>query len=316
MKKKLVGFLGAGALVLVFSLFSGSTQAGLNFGGPVVSLPEEDVLLGVYDPNQAFRQAPVGIEQVFISWRRNDAREFTSAVEGIRQGGRLPLVTIEPWPFEIYGLTQRTLLKDIVNGRYDRSIRLLAQAAAAQSPQVILMRWGHEMELTGLYPWSQKDPEGYISAYRHFVEIFREEGTTNVQWVWSPAGNRSCQLYWPGAEYVDFIGVATLASEEWDRNAGFVETRSFATLMREKYRNVQEYGKPIIAAEVGVSMSDPESESAWLVEAVESLGEFPKLKGWVYFNAYQSPNAFGVDEHWELNKHQIPVLMGAWNQDQ
>lgn len=40
MKKKIIGFLGAGALMCAFSLFSGSTQAALNFGG----------LVGWYNP--------------------------------------------------------------------------------------------------------------------------------------------------------------------------------------------------------------------------------------------------------------------------
>lgn len=40
MKKKIVGFLGAGALMCAFSLFSGSAQAALNFGG----------LVGWYNP--------------------------------------------------------------------------------------------------------------------------------------------------------------------------------------------------------------------------------------------------------------------------
>ncbi len=41
MKKKLVGFLGTGALVLVFGLLLGSAQAAFNFGG----------LVGWYNPN-------------------------------------------------------------------------------------------------------------------------------------------------------------------------------------------------------------------------------------------------------------------------
>lgn len=40
MKKKIVGFLGAGALICAFSLFSGSAQGALNFGG----------LVGWYNP--------------------------------------------------------------------------------------------------------------------------------------------------------------------------------------------------------------------------------------------------------------------------
>jgi len=57
----------------------------------------------------------------------------------------------------------------------------------------------------------------FIDAYRRVVDIFREENVTNVAWIWEPAapvppeiGNWGWDPWWvyyPGDEYVDWIGV-------------------------------------------------------------------------------------------------------------
>ena len=219
---------------------------------------------------------------------------------------------IEPWPFEIEGLSEETLLSDISDGRYDEAIRLIVKEVVKQKPQSILVRWGHEMELTGLYPWAQGDPQKYIAAYRHVVDVFRAEKATNILWIWSPAGNSGCQNYWPGEEYVDYIGVTVLASEEWDQAVGLVSLRSFATLMTEKHWLADLFQKPIVATEVGVSATEDE-KSKWLKEAISSLEQFPDLVGLVYFNQRQPlwMNHAGTP-HWQLNPAQIEEICQTW----
>lgn len=51
-------------------------------------------------------------------------------------------------------------------------------------------------------------------AWRRIVDLFREQGATNVVWVWCPnagshpdAGWNSKWEYWPGDAYVDWVGV-------------------------------------------------------------------------------------------------------------
>jgi cellulose synthase (UDP-forming) len=278
---------------------------------PVVSLPQE-TWLGVYDPYHVFPEEAVAIEEVFLPWRLQDTSELQNAIETIRRRGHIPLVVIEPWPFGIEGLSGETLLSDISDGRYDEAIRLIAKEVVKQKPQSILVRWGHEMELTGLYPWAQGDPQKYIAAYRHVVDVFRDEKATNILWIWSPAGNSGCQNYWPGEEYVDYIGVTILASEEWDQAAGLVPLRSFATLMTEKYWLADLFQKPIIATEVGVSATEDE-KSKWLKEAILSWEQFPDLVGWIYFNQQQPlwMNHAGTP-HWELNPAQIEEICQTW----
>ncbi len=273
---------------------------------PVVSLPQE-TWLGVYDPYHVFPEEAVVVEEVFLPWRLQDTSELQNAIEIIRRRGHIPLVVIEPWPFGIEGLSGETLLSDISDGRYDEAMRLIAKEVVKQKPQSILVRWGHEMELTGLYPWAQGDPQKYIAAYRHVVDVFRAEKATNILWIWSPAGNSGCQNYWPGEEYVDYIGVTILASEEWD-----VSLRSFATLMTEKYWLADLFQKPIIATEVGVSATEDE-KSKWLKEAILSLEQFPDLVGWIYFNQQQPlwMNHAGTP-HWELDPAQIKEICQTW----
>ena len=80
------------------------------------------------------------------------------------------------------------MLARVAAGAADDELRALARVARASAPQEVWLRWGHEMDLPGLYPWSTGDPERYRAAYRRVVAVFREEGADNVRFVWSPAG--------------------------------------------------------------------------------------------------------------------------------
>jgi len=239
----------------------------------------------------------VDIEHTFVVWFLTD--NFSEAVEEARIKERYPLISLEPWPLLIDGLSAETLLEDINEGRYDKYIRDLAKRAKFQKPQTILVRWGHEMELTGLYPWSQGDPEAYISAHRRVVNIFEELGADNVYWVWSPGGNNGAEEYYPGDNYVDYIGVTILADYQWDRQAGFSGLRSFETLLAEKYRLSEEFDKLLIAVEVGTSILEESEKKQWLLEAQKSFSYFPRLVAFLYFN--------------NINTHEVNEYRPDWS---
>jgi len=69
------------------------------------------------------------------------------------------------------------------------------------------------------YPWCQQ-PAAYIAAWRHAWQVFRQEGATNVRWVWAPdllngtprgQWEQAVSTYWPGARYVNVVGVTLVA---------------------------------------------------------------------------------------------------------
>jgi cellulose synthase (UDP-forming) len=258
------------------------------------SFTSRKVAIGAYDPEGRLNRLPLAIQHSYVVWFLTD--DFTKTVEAARQARRFPFISVEPWPLLINNLTADSLLEDINEGRYDQYIRKLAQVSKAQSPQIILLRWGHEMELTGLYPWSQGNPKLYITAYRRVVDIFREEKVRNVRWVWSPAGNRGATDYYPGDSYVDYIGVTILADQRWDREAGFPDLRSFETLLQEKYWLARWTGKPLIVAEVGVSATNGTEKKIWLRQAKASFSRYPLMTAFLYFNA--------VNTHVSLNDYR------------
>jgi endoglucanase len=161
------------------------------------------------------------------------------------------------------------------------------------------------MELNGLYPWGQGDPEAYISAYRRVVDTFEAFGVENVYWIWSPGGNVGAEEYYPGDNYVDYVGVTVLADYQWDQEAGFSSLRSFETLLAEKYRLSEEFDKLLIVAEVGNSMAGELEKRQWLLEARESFSSFPRLAAFLYFNDINAHETNEYRPDWTVSKEMF-----------
>jgi len=267
--------------------------------------------LGIYDPAGQVNRDGVEAEQVFIQWSPNAGEHVAQQIERILAMGRLPIIAIEPWPWGIDGLTEETLLADIAAGRYDETIRDIAASVRAYSPQPAYIRFGHEMDLTGIFPWAQGDPDAFISAYRHFVQVMKAEDVSNARWVWSPTGNRGSTDYYPGDDVVDVIGVTLLVADRWEADAGIQTPRSLRALLSEKYGLSTRFNKPLLALEVGISLGDETQELTWLQDARLTMADYPNLFGIVYFND-QNPPVAGVDylPDWRLTPQQAEALFG------
>lgn len=268
---------------------------------PVVSLASDHLLLGVYDPAGAFNDVPLDIEHAYISWERADL--IGPTVGAIRQRSRVPLLTIEPWTTA--SGDPANVLADTAAGKNDDVIRQDAAAIRAQAPQQVIVRFAHEMDLIGNYPWSIADSDLYIRAYRHYVDLFRSVGVQNVLWVWSPAGNTNAPAYYPGDAYTDWVGVTVLEYKEWDIRAGATDGLSFDALFGPKYDVVSPFGKPVLIAELGVS-GDAAYQTSWLQGAFQSASGYALLHGMVYFNAVNAPNNVTGDQPDFRIAHPLP----------
>lgn len=256
---------------------------------PVVALPTDRRFFGVYDvQDRAFEQRPLDAEHDFIPWDRPG--DITRFIASARLKQRAPLVTIEPWTTA--SPDSRNVLLDTARGSNDATIRADARAIKAQDPQVVIVRFAHEMELTGNYPWAIANPSLYIQAYRHYVDVFRSEGVTNVRWMWSPAGNGDSPRFYPGDDYVDFVGLTVLSNKAWDLAVGATDAVPFAEMFEVKYRTVARFGKPIVIAEFGAANDSQGRQEAWLRDAEAAFARYPLLRGVVYFNAMNAPNSW------------------------
>jgi cellulose synthase (UDP-forming) len=268
---------------------------------------------GVYDPEPNCRQEKnFTFEHLFVSWATYQPGELLRKLQAIQSNGQRPFVTIEPWPDQSISSLPSSLLGDVAAGKYDQRIQQLAlEIAAFRAP--VLLSWGHEMEnVTGRYPWASKNAALYRDAYRHFVTTSRLSAK-NISYVWSPVGDKGLERYWPGEQYVDYVGLSVFEFPAFDQAYYHQATRSFHDQMREKYARVSKYRKPIVIAECGVTGSN-EYQASWLSDALRDLGNYPLVQALLYFNAKDTPGAWGKElptPDWRMNGCGLADVIGA-----
>jgi hypothetical protein len=216
-------------------------------------------------------------------------------VANLKARGEVPMITWEPdQPGSGFPVAN---LADIASGKYDNYIRQAAQRAKEYSSEVMI-RFAHEMNISAS-PWGP-GKEGnvgstYVEAWRHIVSIFRQEGATNVKWVWSPNvdwGGVPFAQYFPGDSWVDYVALdgynwGTVGTEAWQSMSRLFAS-SYATL-------TQMSSKPVIFAETS-SGETGGSKAAWIREGfLKTIPEdFPRVDAVIWFNAV-------AEEDWRIN---------------
>lgn len=272
--------LGSVALVVV----SAATSALLVLLSYRSTQPSAPPLVGLYEYEASGAQrAPFALEATFLDWSDPQLlprlRQFLQRAAG-RQ--RLPLLTLEPFPDRRAGRTHQDLLADVLAGRHERALVDLGRTLAAH-PGPVLLRFAHEMDMVGQYPWAYRDPDRYIQLYRHVFDRISAQNPVNVRWVWSPAGTAQADRYWPGDPYVDLVGLSIYASRAWQQDRTL---EPFTDQLDQKRWIPQRFGRPLLLAEVGVSGSAAEQQQ-WLSQALVQLPHYPEICGLVYFQAPQ-----------------------------
>jgi cellulose synthase (UDP-forming) len=252
--------------------------------------PRPRALVGVYDPERAFYhdKGTVDIEHVFVTMVDPKAAALIHNEYAYASSrGRLLMVTLEPWAAS--SSNSRTLLSDIVLGAYDKEIDAVCGSIRSLNAPV-MVRWAHEMDTTDRrYHWDTADPASYIGAYRHFVSRCRGPAS-KMQFIWSPRGDPALTAYFPGYEFVDYVGLSVFDCP----SCGVSPTgghHSAANILKEKYQRVMHYNLPVVVAEVGVDGS-PERRRDELIELHRTMSTLPLLKAVVYFNAIDTPGAW------------------------
>lgn len=189
--------------------------------------------------------------------------------------GKQSLITWEP-----FGVT----LQQIARGDQDDVIRKRAKAFRDFAHPVFL-RFAHEMN-GNWYPWGGAYPKTFKEAWKRIHRIFREEGASNVVWVWCPnvmsvpqeSWNRA-EAYYPGNEYVDWIGVD---GYNWGNTQKWSRWLDFSEIFEGFYKQFADL-KPIMIAETS-SAEGGGNKAEWIARMRHSLKtDFPKVKALIWF---------------------------------
>jgi cellulose synthase (UDP-forming) len=265
------------------------------------------LLLGVYQPDSAVQPLTgLNASHAFFPLASPDSpsrlRAFLLQSSAVRT---LPMVTLEPFPASDRPQGGNQLLKDMQAGVYNGRIDSIA-LVLKQSKRPVLLRFAHEMDAEGLYPWSYVDGRQYVALYGYVRRRTLASGASNILWVWSPQGRKNSDRFWPGRSQVDLIGVSIYASKAFSTDRQLL---SFQSLLDQRLWLSKRFGKPIIAAEVGVS-GDAREQQLWIGSALSSMGQFPDLRGFFYYQAQQPafmPLASG-HEDWRLPPAALSML--------
>ncbi len=155
----------------------------------------------------------------------------TEEVNTILSAGRIPFIRIMARTnFEEGGPDPNYTMQKIIDGVYDSAlIQWAIDAANTNTP--LLAEFGTEVN-GSWFPWNglynggentmgygnydlPDGPERFIDAYRHIIDICRQNGATNITWFFhvnaddEPAALwNKFENYYPGDEYIDWIGVS------------------------------------------------------------------------------------------------------------
>lgn len=182
-------------------------------------------------------------------------------------------------------------VSEIREGRADAYIRSYARDVRNYGKPILMTLFNGEFNADWWWAVSPRaNPNlttgDFVQAWRRVVDIYRAVGATNVAWAWivngypadpkeQPQIDRDIGAYYPGDEYVDWVGV-----DVYD-----VGTPSW---MDGPYTFAVAHSKPVFVGEFGIRhewSSLPSSQwQPWLSSIFDYFESHPAVKAISYFN--------------------------------
>ena len=189
----------------------------------------------------------------------------------ILRTGALPIIQINP---------RNVSIAAIAAGRHNTYLTRYAQQIHRFGFPVAIS-FGHEMN-GYWYSWGYRHtaPAVFVAAWRNIVNIFRQQGTDNVTWLWTvnilgkQAGIPDPTPWWPGGSYVSWVGIdGYYYKPSW----------TFASLFGPTIKSVRSLTlDPILITETAVAPAAGQSTKiANLYAGIRAYG----LLGFVWYNA-------------------------------
>jgi mannan endo-1,4-beta-mannosidase len=285
----------AAAVLFVVIRLVGPTDA--------TSLPSDQAsYLGVYESGPPGTYQPVadftsatGTQPNLVGYYSGWQESFqASYAETVREHGGTTIVQWDPTSVSI---------ALIAAGRYDSYLRSFADSVRDFGHPVVI-GFGHEMNAPW-YSWGYGSVSAstFVAAWRHIVTLFRGEGTGNVTWLWTlqadGPGTGTIASWWPGAQYVTWVGIDGYYYRPSDTFAGvfgktIAQVRAFT-------------GQPVLVSETAVGPEAGQRQK--IPDLFAGMRHYGTL-GLVWFDIAQDDGIYHQD--WHIADH--PAAEAAFRQ--
>lgn len=226
------------------------------------------------------------IVSFYLAWDKDVESSFpTQLLDSIYLQKSIPLITWEPWltsfPDQI---KSGNVYELIINGEFDGYISAFADKLKRMNRPVFL-RFAHEFD-NPLYPWYVDGTKAALfkDAWIHCYEIFKRLDVYNVLWIWNPWKAQNVVLFYPGKEYVDWIGVDILNYAQLNSDH---KSYSFSDLYDPFHVEFEKLPlTPVIISEFGTLKNGAISQDEWIKSSFDDItNKFGEIKSVVFFNS-------------------------------
>lgn len=233
----------------------------------------------------------VAIAHYFRGWHHLDEESFRNDLNLVASKGWRPMVSVNPYFFNKCKAAKGvTLYKAIWLGSCDEFLRSAAKNLK-QVEKPFFLRFAWEMNVDSM-EWSIQQTGSYeseyINAWKRFYEIVKEEGASNVIWVFSPQVETPSTIeiakLYPGDDYVDWVA---LDGYNWGETRSWSNWQSFKDVFYKSYTKLNAIApqKPIMIAEVNtVDIGGDRGEWYKKMLTEEIPRDFPEIDAVVFFN--------------------------------
>jgi hypothetical protein len=197
--------------------------------------------------------------------------------------GHIPMFTWQPNNYS---------LDYLLSGAKDNYFREWARGARSYSGHLYIRLMP---EMNGNWVSWSGNPEKYKAIWKHIVNLFQQEGATNVKWIWAPNcmdgprdnPNYFMEKYYPGSDYVDVIGLSGFNwGNTFEDGKPFHIWRSHEDVFAEAYTRLNKISNHkfwFVETSSAEDSNDPHRKADWVKDMFTSKA-FPKLEAIIWFN--------------------------------
>ncbi|MCC5941172.1 MAG: glycosyltransferase [Balneolaceae bacterium] len=229
----------------------------------------------------------------YLAWDKDIESSFPDAmIDSVYLNQSIPMITWEPWlnTFEDEISSEDHLYDLIINGFFDLYISEFADILK-DLDKPIFLRFAHEFD-NPFYPWYMSGDQAASSfkgAWIHTYEIFKNRDAHNVIWIWNPWKPENVAAFYPGREYVDWIGINILDYGEFSEGGQWYDFESLYSPFHKELRKLPL--TPVVIAEFG-TLQDGGNQNEWIENAFTVIeNNYSEIKSVIYFNS-------SVDKNW------------------
>ncbi|MEM6802575.1 MAG: glycosyltransferase family 2 protein [Bacteroidota bacterium] len=220
----------------------------------------------------------------------------------------IPMIDLRPVPGEIQHNSAELypVFEEIITGKFDSYIdEIVVQLRDLDQPIFLSFARQADKESSPWYSSHEEAPRLYTDTWQYLVNRFVAKGASNVVWIWEPNKAENFSAYYPGNNYVQWLGIGAVnegnpqEADSWKTFEDLYEP--FQAVISSDYNLSQ---KPIMITRLEATLNSGEQD-IWLSDAMISIGmKYPEIRSVLFFRDREADSSFYYSEKSKLVIHK------------